>query len=114
VDYFFQNGGSFSSTPATTVNTQSISALFDKYKGGMPCHFYLCEPILTQILSSTLDDEEDLILVEGTEKLCEDLEVDPTDIVTLVLAWYLKCNKMCEFTRPGWIEGWTKLGYAVD
>ncbi|KAJ3134710.1 DCN1-like protein 1 [Physocladia obscura] len=53
--------------------------------------------------------DEDIIGVDGTEKLCEDLGVDPMDVVTLVLAYHLKCEKMCEFKRQGWIDGWTKL-----
>ncbi|KAI9363470.1 Cullin binding-domain-containing protein [Zopfochytrium polystomum] len=38
------------------------------------------------------------------------LGVDPADVVTLVLAWHLKCENMCEFGREGWIAGWTALG----
>jgi DCN1-like protein 1/2 len=71
------------------LNTSSLENLYENYK----------------------DMDEDLILVDGTEKLCADLDVDPTDIVTLVLAYHLKCERMCEFNRQGWIEGWTELGY---
>ena len=55
-------------------------------------------------------DDQDLILVDGTVKLCATLDVDPTDVVVLVLAWHLKAENMCEFTRKGFIEGWSKLG----
>jgi DCN1-like protein 1/2 len=47
--------------------------------------------------------------VEGTEKFCEDLQVDPSDIVMLVIAFHLECHRMCEFTREEWISGWSKL-----
>jgi DCN1-like protein 1/2 len=94
MDTYFQamqvaSGGTTTRKPSVTVNTQQLSALFDKYR----------DP-----------EERDLILVEGTEMLCQDLQVDPTDVVVLVLAWHLKCENMCEFKRDGWIKGWTELG----
>ncbi|KAF9124037.1 DCN1-like protein 2 [Mortierella sp. 14UC] len=54
-------------------------------------------------------DEKDQILIEGMEKFCVALDVDPTDVVMLVMAWHLKAENMCEFTRAGFVEGWTKL-----
>ncbi|KAI8846793.1 hypothetical protein BC829DRAFT_345800, partial [Chytridium lagenaria] len=51
------------------------------------------------------DSDEGLIGLEGTEKLCEVLDIDPSDIVTLVLAWHLKCEKPCEFKKEGWLHG---------
>lgn len=56
-------------------------------------------------------DEKDQILIEGMEKFCVALDVDPTDVVMLVMAYHLKAENMCEFTRSGFIEGWTKLRY---
>lgn len=46
------------------------------------------------------------------EKFCATLDVDPTDVVMLVMAYHLKAENMCEFTRAGFIEGWTKLRYG--
>ena len=86
--YYNQDKRGITKTKVSNVNTKTIDELFDKYK----------------------DSQEDLILVEGTELLCQDLQVDPTDVVVLVLAWHLGCENMCEFTRKGWIQGWTKLG----
>ncbi|XP_078485531.1 DCN1-like protein 3 [Ciona intestinalis] len=51
------------------------------------------------------DDVEDLILADGVERLCSDLEVDPTEFVVLVLAWKLKASTMCRFTRDEFISG---------
>jgi DCN1-like protein 1/2 len=94
MDAYFQDtqGSATQSQRKTPVNTQQLSALFDKY---------------------TDPEEKDLILVEGTEQLCLDLQVDPTDVVVLVLAWHLKCENMCEFKRDGWITGWTELGWVL-
>jgi len=57
------------------------------------------------------DPSEDAILVEGTEEYCNDLEVDPTDVIMLIIAYHLDSENMCEFTRENWIKGWTSLGY---
>ncbi|KND01302.1 uncharacterized protein SPPG_03111 [Spizellomyces punctatus DAOM BR117] len=89
VDAFFATGGATANGRTWAgADQRKLSALFDKYK----------------------DPDEDAILVDGTESLCNDLEVDPTDVVTLVLAWHLQSPRMCDFRRKGWMEGWTNLG----
>ncbi len=40
---------------------------------------------------------------------CNDLGVAPEDVVMLVIAWNLEAEKMVEFKRQGFINGWTKL-----
>jgi DCN1-like protein 1/2 len=35
-------------------------------------------------------DQEDMIGAEGTERLCNDLGVDPSDVVTIILSWHMK------------------------
>ncbi|KAG0352650.1 hypothetical protein BGZ54_002648 [Gamsiella multidivaricata] len=91
VNNFFGSGSSSaalqSKPKAAPVNVKRINEVFDRYK-----------------------DEPDEILIEGMEKFCADLDVDPTDVVMLVMAWHLKAENMCEFTRSGFVEGWTKLG----
>ncbi|KAK9765849.1 Scaffold-type E3 ligase [Basidiobolus ranarum] len=79
------NMNSHNSNP---INYQYLSDVFEEYK----------------------DSDEDAILVEGTEKYCNDLEVDPTDVVMLVVAWHLNSERMCEFKRKDFIEGWATLG----
>lgn len=46
---------------------------------------------------------------EGVEKFCIDLEVDPEDIVMLVIAWHMKAKRMGYFTRSEWMEGMKTL-----
>ncbi|ORY06092.1 hypothetical protein K493DRAFT_296167 [Basidiobolus meristosporus CBS 931.73] len=74
---------------AIPINYQELSSIFENYK----------------------DPDEDAILVEGTERLCNDLEVDPTDVVMLVVAWHLNAERMCEFKRKGFVDGWAALGF---
>lgn len=54
-------------------------------------------------------DGED-ITIDGTIKLCEDLGVDPEDVVLLAVAYELKSPAMGQWTRKGWTEGWKALG----
>jgi len=58
------------------------------------------------------DPSEDAILAEGMIEYCEDLEVDPTDVIMLIIAYHLDSQNMCEFTRDCWMKGWTSLGYV--
>lgn len=51
------------------------------------------------------DPAEPMILVDGTERLCQDLGVDPSDIVTLVIAWKCGCREMCEWTEEEFVQG---------
>ena len=45
------------------------------------------------------DEKQDAITIEGTERLCADLRIDPADPLILAFAWRLKAEKMCFFTR---------------
>lgn len=65
------------------VDESKIAALFAKYK----------------------DDTEDSILADGMEKFCQDLGVDPTEFIVLVLAWKFNASQMCRFTRTEFFDG---------
>lgn len=52
------------------------------------------------------DKNEDLMIgPEGTEQLCRDLGVDPTDIRILVLAWKLQAARQGYFSLDEWRKG---------
>ena len=55
------------------------------------------------------DPTEDAILAEGVESFCEDLGVNPTDFIVLVIAWKFQASEMCRFTREEFINGCQKL-----
>lgn len=69
-------------------STIKLSTLFDKYK----------------------DPDSKEITVDGTIRLCEDLAVNPEDIVLLAIAYELKSPRVGEWTKQGWTEGWKNLG----
>ncbi|XP_053975511.1 DCN1-like protein 3 [Hylaeus volcanicus] len=60
-----------------------INALFDQYK----------------------DPHEDVILADGIERLCNNLQLSPDEFQVLVLAWKLNAEQMCQFTRQEFVTG---------
>ncbi|XP_028397845.1 DCN1-like protein 4 [Dendronephthya gigantea] len=54
-------------------------------------------------------DEPDLIGPEGIQKLCKDLQLDPEDIVMLVVAWKLKAENLGFFKFSEWSTGMGSL-----
>lgn len=105
-------------TVSPVFDEKAVAALFDRYQGITVLVvklFSQCECTDAHGYSPTRlrpDPAEQLILAEGTEALCTDLAVEPSDIVTIVLANHLGATRMCEFPREGWLAGWRKLGYA--
>ncbi|KXJ21724.1 DCN1-like protein 3 [Exaiptasia diaphana] len=65
----------------------------------------LDETKILSLFSKYKDDTEDAILADGMEKFCQDLGVDPTAFVVLVLAWKFNASQMCRFTKEEFING---------
>lgn len=81
--------------PVAQSQLQKLNALFDRYKAGG---------------GGGGGEQGDTISIDGTIKLCADLEVDPEDVVLLAVACELKAPGVGEFTRAGWKDGWRSLG----
>uniref|UniRef100_A0A7S0IWR0 Defective in cullin neddylation protein n=1 Tax=Calcidiscus leptoporus TaxID=127549 RepID=A0A7S0IWR0_9EUKA len=91
VDAFFSGAASRASIPP--VDDAKLIKWFDTYK----------------------DVDAEHIGVPGIEKLCAELDVDPTDVVMLMIAWKMKAATMCVFTREEWVRGMTAMGVdSVD
>eukprot|EP00644_Phytophthora_capsici_P006011 jgi/Phyca11/559091/estExt2_Genewise1.C_PHYCAscaffold_21071 len=86
VDEFYASGGeNLTPVKKSTVSMDAVNAWFDSY----------VDP----------DDDEDTINEEGILKFCEDIGVDPQDVVVLVIAWKMEAAYMCAFTRKEWKKG---------
>ncbi|KAG6833411.1 hypothetical protein H0H87_007396 [Tephrocybe sp. NHM501043] len=77
--------------PTAAPSKSKLITLFNKYK----------------------DPDAEEITVDGTIKLCEDLDVNPEDVVLLAVAFELKSPRVGEWTKGGWIDGWKALGFLV-
>ena len=64
-------------------------------------------------LSAASDPDGSDITIDGTIKLCEDLSVDPEDVVLLAVAYELKSPRLGQWTKQGWTEGWKNLGCVL-
>ncbi|KAF5376734.1 hypothetical protein D9615_007893 [Tricholomella constricta] len=92
VDAFYNNPSEFAAStrhqPPAAPSTSKLTTLFNKYK----------------------DPDAEEITVDGTLKLCEDLGVNPEDVVLLAVAYELKSPRVGEWNKQGWIDGWKGLG----
>ncbi|XP_071698545.1 uncharacterized protein [Rutidosis leptorrhynchoides] len=70
------------------TDTKHIEKLYNKYK----------------------DPYADMIMADGISNLCNDLQVDPQDIVMLVVSWHMKAATMCEFSKQEFVGGLQSLG----
>ncbi|XP_046813399.1 DCN1-like protein 3 [Vespa crabro] len=63
------------------------------------------ESKLNGLFDQYKDLHEDVILADGIERLCNDLQLFPDEFKVLVLAWKLNAEQMCQFTRQEFITG---------
>ncbi|KAL0034111.1 hypothetical protein WJX79_009520 [Trebouxia sp. C0005] len=84
INFFFNQG----LTASTSNDNSAITSLYEKYR----------------------DKQEDAILADGVGRFCQDLQVDPSDIVTLVISWHFQAATMCEFSKNEFVEGMEELG----
>ncbi|KAM7342044.1 defective in cullin neddylation 1 domain containing SCCRO3 isoform 1-T1 [Cochliomyia hominivorax] len=64
---------------------------------------------LNKLFEEYKEPDEDMILADGIERLCRDLNYQPDEFAILVLAWCLDASQMCRFTRSEFIEGLHKM-----
>lgn len=60
---------------------------------------------LNTLFDQYKDLHEDVILADGVERLCNDLQLSPDEFKVLVLAWKLNAEQMCQFTRQEFVTG---------
>ncbi|KAJ4870465.1 hypothetical protein Rs2_47931 [Raphanus sativus] len=65
---------------------------------------------LQELYNRYKDPYSDMILAEGISVLCSDLQVEPQDIVTLVLSWHMNAATACEFSKEEFVGGLQALG----
>jgi DCN1-like protein 1/2 len=103
------------SSKKSTISMDAVNAWFDSYIGGndvavvaaaVRLLIYACPSVLA---CADPDDDEDTINEEGILKFCEDIGVDPQDLVVLVIAWKMEAAYMCAFTRKEWQKGMQEM-----
>ncbi|XP_044740169.1 DCN1-like protein 4 isoform X2 [Chrysoperla carnea] len=64
---------------------------------------------LTWFREYTIPDEPDMLGPEGMEKFCEDIAVEPENVVMLVLAYKMQARQMGFFSQSEWLKGLSEL-----
>ncbi|XP_050431984.1 DCN1-like protein 3 [Adelges cooleyi] len=94
------NCGSFRSSFTCTL-TSTLS------KTNMRLNSFAAKSFQTRVqkLFDVYKDADDLILIEGIERLCSDLQMSPEEFRILILAWKCDAHQMCRFTRDEFTNG---------
>lgn len=115
LDAYFNNPNAppspSSQQPTSAPSTSKLNALFLKYKGKICASEGESKTSFYLLFNS--DPESDEITVDGTIKLCEDLMVDPEEVVLLAVAFELKSKRLGQWNKQGWAEGWKSLGCVL-
>uniref|UniRef100_A0A7S4BKY9 Defective in cullin neddylation protein n=1 Tax=Chrysotila carterae TaxID=13221 RepID=A0A7S4BKY9_CHRCT len=70
-------------------------------------------PPFVTLFDTLAPAESDQVLgPDAVERLCTDMQVEPDNVLLLVLAWVLDASKMGYFTREEWESGIQQLGSA--
>ncbi|GMI88669.1 hypothetical protein like AT3G12760 [Hibiscus trionum] len=77
--------------------------------------FFYSQPHIKSYTDTTRLEElynryKDMILADGITLLCNDLQVDPQDIVMLVVSWHMRASTMCEYSKEEFFTGLQALG----
>lgn len=76
----------------------------DSKRMSLLCRDY-SEPEIHALFDHYRDIGHDMILAEGIEKFCKDLDVKPEEFIVLILAWKFQAETMCCFTRCEFVQG---------
>ncbi|XP_045470259.1 DCN1-like protein 5 isoform X2 [Harmonia axyridis] len=57
----------------------------------------------------TTADEANVIGPDGIEKFCEDIGVEPENILMLIIAYKMQARRMGFFTKEEWLKGFSDL-----
>ena len=57
--------------------------------------------------------QDSMIDVDGTQKLLQDLEIDPNDKVFIAISYYFNSPSMCEFNEQGFNKGCSRFGITT-
>lgn len=65
----------------------------------------ILESKVNTLFGTYCDPTEDVILADGIERLCNDLNLSPDEFRVLILAWKFDAAQMCRFTKCEFLNG---------
>nr|XP_047126506.1 DCN1-like protein 4 [Hydra vulgaris] len=94
-------------------NTEdNISSMQKYFKSALSCEASLCkysDRKCEEWFYKYADENKKFIGPVGIERLCKDLQVEPEDVVTLVIAWKLGAESMGYFKLNEWKNGMASM-----
>lgn len=99
----------FNKMPLVINGTSSCSIIDDKTVIHSAKESQLIDNAINKLFEEYKDKNNDAILSEGIEKLCQDLQYSPDEFPILVLAFCLDAKQMCKFTKQEFIYGLKNL-----
>ncbi|EFJ37554.1 hypothetical protein SELMODRAFT_403971 [Selaginella moellendorffii] len=102
------------SLTALKASDWNLEGAFEYFYTNQPVSKPMADPRhLEELYMRYKDRFSDMILVDGISAFCDDLKVDPGDVVMLVISWHMGAATMCEFSRQEFITGFQSLGFLI-
>ncbi|CAJ2659148.1 unnamed protein product [Trifolium pratense] len=95
---------------ALKASDWNLEGAFDYFYSQPQLRTFTDSRHLEELYNRYKDKYIDMIFADGITLLCNDIQVDPQDIVMLVLSWHMKAGTMCEFSKKEFTEGLQSLG----
>eukprot|EP01156_Anaeramoeba_ignava_P022553 Anaeramoba_ignava/c20785_g6_i1.p1 GENE.c20785_g6_i1~~c20785_g6_i1.p1 ORF type:complete len:274 (-),score=104.30 c20785_g6_i1:21-842(-) len=110
LDSFFDGleNQEISLTQQTFVEGNSKPKEQEKHKKKSPPSFQT----LQKLFNNYKDKESNRILFNGVDAFLKDLDVDPMDVMSLIISYFLNAQIMCEYSQDEFVNGWWK--YQCD
>jgi len=97
-----------SAKPSTPSSSKSVGTKASQKEDGQAFSAKRLEEVFNKYKEE--GEDEPMIGTTGMEKFCQDLEIDPEDVITLVIAYHLKAQQMGCFTKEEFMKGFEALG----
>ena len=94
-------GNSWRRNPSAQTPALAASTLVDQVAGAYDCASLALGPLFQPDASADVNE---------IVRLCDEIDVDPSDVLMLVFAWCLGASQMGYFSREEWLSAVGKVG----
>ncbi|XP_024370030.1 uncharacterized protein [Physcomitrium patens] len=95
---------------ALKASDWNLEGAFENFYNQPPARPLVDPRHLEEFYLKYKDAYSDMIMVDGVSAFCDDLQVDPGDVVMLVISWHMKAATMSEFSKQEFSNGLQSIG----